>query len=493
MTLLYRIAAIFMVSSLFAMPAFADKCKDPIVDEVSALSSGDLERVERARTALTASGADVRVQVISSFHRTPSGEMNKSIEAYKDQMLGKCRSWQAADGGMKNNLVLVIVAPKQKRTYVGAGSQWDRTLSQDRKSQIVNTMNARFRDGKVGDGIVAGLAHMTDLASVKPSQENRPVTINQAGDYSGISSFLKWALFLAALGAIVLGGLWFYRQHERRRTAQRNAQTERGRCTQSLNNHEEPMAVLDAKVKQAALGDDWKAHLNDLMDQTRERYRVASSEFGAINRGTNNPDTPRLSVEEYEGMRGRYKLVAEKFAEADRMLGTVDNELRRALRGDPVVVAPIRKEPVAASQPAAGGQVPPRTAPAPQNMSRKERRAAQRSASHTGTSGGGGAKTVHHHHHHDDGPGFVTGVVVGTVLSDNHHHHDRDRPSDPVIAQPDFPSERGRSGGGEVSADWGKSSEGSGVEKSWGESGSGQAAESSWNASSDSGRSGTSY
>ncbi|OGZ07675.1 MAG: hypothetical protein A3C93_02110 [Candidatus Lloydbacteria bacterium RIFCSPHIGHO2_02_FULL_54_17] len=491
MNLFRKVLTAVVLSSVFALPAFADKCKDPIVDELSALSSNDVTRIERSRNALVTAGADVRVQVLSSFHRDPDGKMNTSLEAYKSQMLGKCKSWQAADGGMKNNLVLLLVAPKQKKTYLGAGGQWDRTLSADRKSQIVDTMNARFRDGKLPDGIVAGIDHMADLVSVKPSQEGKPVTINHAADYSGVSSFLKWALFLAALGGIIGFLIWLYRQNETRRTAQRNAQAERARCTQSLNGHEEPLAVLDAKVKQAEVTTEWKTRLNDMLDQTRERYRIASTEYGGVNRGTNNPDTPRLSVEEYDGMRGRYRTVAEKFAEADRSLGTVDSELRRALRGDPVaVVTPIREEPAVASQPAAGKQVPPQTTSAPEKMSRKDRRAAQRIASSTVPSNT--PKTVHHHHHHDDGPGFVTGVVVGSVLNDHHHHDHRDRPSDPVIAKPDFPQDKERSGGGEVSADWGKSNEGSGVEKGWGESGSGKAAESSWSSSGND-RSGTSY
>jgi len=83
--------------------------------------------------------------------------------------------------------------------------------------------------------------------------------------------------------------------------------------------------------------------------------------------------------------------------------------------------------------------------------------------------------------------------MASGITSYLHHHHDhRDRPSDPVIAKPDFPQDKERSGGGEVSADWGKSNEGSGVEKGWGESGSGKAAESSWSSSGND-RSGTSY
>lgn len=491
MKLFHRVLSALVLFLVFTTPVFADKCKDPIVDEISALSSNDITRIEHSRDALVAAGADVRVQIISSFHRNPEGEMNKSIEAYKSQMLGKCKSWQAADGGMKNNLILILVAPKQKKTYFGAGGQWDHTLSADRKSQVVDTMNARFRDGKIPDGIVAGIDHTADLVSVKPSQEGKPVTINHAADYSGFSSFLKWALFLAALGGIIAFLLWLYRQNEARRAAQRNAQAERTKCTQSMNSHEEPLAVLAAKVGQADVSAEWKTRLNNMLDQTREGYRVASVEFGGVNRGTNNPDTPRLSVEEYDGMRGRYRIVAEKFTEADRSLGVLDSELRRALRGEPVTVAMAPKqEPVAASQTASVGRENTRTASSPPRSSRKDHRTQMPNP--PAASGGGGTTKVVHHHHNDDGPGFVTGVIVGSVLSDHHHHDHHDRPSDPVIVQPNFPSEGGRSGGGEVSTDWGKSSEGSGVEKSWGDSGSGNAVESPWGSSGND-RSGTSY
>ncbi len=445
-----------VLSIIFVAPqAFADKCKDPIVDETNLLDASAKEQLQNGMAALTNLGADVRVLFLSSYHRNDQGEMNKNLAEYRDTMLAKCKSWKAADGGFKNNLILFTVVPKKKSHAVYYGGQWSPRLSSN-EARYNNDMSGRFRDGDTVGGVLIGISDVADLISVKPSQEGKAVVINHPANFSGLWKVFGWIIALGAIGLLAWLAFWIFGQTEKRRAAQREAQTERGRCSQALNAIEGLLAILKAKIAQASLPSNWVRVINESLDRAEASYNEAAARFNGLNRSSNNPDTPRLSVTEYSAMKNRYAGAATLFANAEQLIAQTEENLRSALRGDePKRNAPTQDPPV------------PQMPTNPVNT---------------------GAQTVHDRHtktHHKetiiirDSP-----VIIPTpiVIDDR----DRDRPMEdrwttqrhrdpdvPVIV--DEPSK----GGGEQ-RDWGISGKGGGTEHSWGASGSGGGREQAW-------------
>lgn len=466
------------VSLLFfaVVPAYADKCKDSVVDEINILDSGSSEKLQNAMSALTKSGADVRVMFLSSYHRNDAGAMHKSIAEYKASMLVKCKSWQAPDGGFKNNLILFIAVPKKQTSAVYYGRQWEAQLT-GQESRYNSDMTAKFRDGDMVGGIIVGLSDITDLVSIKPSQANKPVVINHPADYSGLWKVFGWLAVITAVGLLTWLAFWIFGQIEKRRTAQRSAQTERGRCSQAVNTMDGALAILKSKVSQANITADWLGMINEALDRAESKYNEAAAAFNALNRSANNPDTPRLSVAEYSAMNNRYAGVGMLFDEAASIFEEAEEGLRRALRGD--TPRPKNKT---------------ETAPAPAKPTVNADAAT--SARPAVRSVGGSAlpqppkertSEIHHHHHNQttiirESPDvFPIPVIIREEKRDEPEWSRQDRWAEERRREPDKPviaDESQENRGQEIS--WGKSGSGGGGETTWGASGSGGGEEQSW-------------
>ena len=319
---------------LFTGQAIADKCKDTVVDEVSAFSEADRTTIDKAINKLVLRGADVRVQVLSSFHNT------SSIDEYKMMFQGNCKYWQSPDGGMKNNLILLLVVPKKQVTGIYIGEQWRRYLEND-KASIKRDMDGRFRDGKLAEGILVGLKNIDVLLSVDLASAKKPIVINNntPADMSGLWSFFKWLLFIVAL---VIGGWFALRVHSRRtesRAAQREAMTERAKCVQAINGYTTPLALLKSKITTSEIEPNWSSRLNHSFTDVETAFTMASAAFKALDRSANNPETPRLSAQEYKDMALRYLDVFRKFESAQGKMSKIVADFKSALSGKPLSVS----------------------------------------------------------------------------------------------------------------------------------------------------------
>ncbi len=472
------VVCIALLSFCVVSQALADKCKDPIVDEVSAFSDADREAIGVAMNKLVVRGADVRVQMLSSYHNV------NSIDEYKKMFQEKCSSWKSPDGGMKNNLILLLVVPKKQATGVYAGEQWRRHLESG-KTAVFTDMNARFRDGKLVDGILVGLRDIDNLMSVDLANAKKPVVINNSTptDMSGLWRVFGWLLLLGTVGA----GVWFFMHIRGRReqssAAQRTAMTERAKCTQATNGYTTPLVLLKSKIASATFDQQWKDLLSAKCIDVEVAFKAASAAFNGLNKSANNPETPGLSVQEYEGMTLHYRSVSGKFDLAQSELSELESELKKAQSGKPFPAAKephekahVSETPKHHAEPDVSGREP--------NVGHRTEDVRQPSAS----GGYGSHGSTHHHqpHRRDDvDRGGDTTIIV--MSEDRHIDHpswadQRSRHQDnPVIVEPENTRHGSPSQGDGISGNWGESGQGDSVSGEWGKSGQGDSVSGSWN------------
>ena len=129
-----------------------------------------------------------------------------------------CKTWQGAEGDVKNNLVVLMVSVDDKRTGLYYGEVYRRVLDKQWNGVQKDSTNPRFHDGDFTAGMVAGLGRIAFFVDPSYSPHpngggnhhggggiaGQPLTGNDAGsvrDPSGASPFV-------VLGALVASPRW---------------------------------------------------------------------------------------------------------------------------------------------------------------------------------------------------------------------------------------------------------------------------------------------
>ncbi len=157
-----------------------------ITDYAGALSAGERARLEDMLRAREQGSSN---QVVVAIFRSLQGE---SLEDYSIRL---AQAWRIGQKGLDNGVIFLIFLDDRKmRLEVGYGLE--SRLTDALSSQILRDAVApRFREGKVGDGIAAGLDAIHQAI---------------AGTYAGAAPARRQqgpSLFTLALALIVLAGL----------------------------------------------------------------------------------------------------------------------------------------------------------------------------------------------------------------------------------------------------------------------------------------------
>ncbi len=447
------LASLLMAGNLWA----ANYCSDPILDETGAMSSNQLEKVAQAIKPLKDQGADVKVRVLKDMKGHPT------LNAMKDSGIEKCGSWKGSQpGSMKNNLILIMVVPGAQKTAFFYGDAL-KTRLDGKYNAVMSDMNAKFRDGDIADGLIIGLTDAADLNGVKISQQDaKQVVINHAADNTAGWIIAGWIIAILSLIGLGWFGVWLFGQKEVRRSAQRTAQTERGRCTSVVNNFEIPSTILKSKIRGSNVSEAKKARLLGELESVKGRYDTTTAKLAGIDRGQNDPDTPNLSVQEYENIAESYRKIANDLEMIQEELEKIERKLKAPELSDPPPVQPRPQEwPKPSTAPRREASKTVHITEPPKPDVRRERPTAPVSTTAT-------QSPTEHHHYHDCGGG-------GVIVINNESGHRRDEPH----YEPIPPTTTSRGSGEESS--FGKASiGGNGGEGKWGESTGGNGATSSW-------------
>jgi uncharacterized protein len=186
--------AVVSTAALAQSLAFPD-LTGRVVDEAGILDAGTRERLEKLSADLEAKTTDQLVVV------TLKSLQGTSIEDYGYQ-LG--RKWQIGQKD-KNNGVLLIVAPNDKRVRIEVGYGLEPTLTDAISSVIVQgSILPRFRAGDFAGGVRRGAEDIAQVLSGDAKEIQERAAQRQAAQRIDPQEFIVIAFFLLILLIIVV-------------------------------------------------------------------------------------------------------------------------------------------------------------------------------------------------------------------------------------------------------------------------------------------------
>lgn len=269
----------------------AENCSLTINDGAGVISSP--APLQEIANEIADRGGDPKIVTVAHVDGT--------LEQYAKGIVKQCQSWQSASGGIKNNLVVFAVAPKQHVFGIFYGSELKGPLDGSVAAIKSQFMVPAFKDGDFARGILRGeeqvSQHMQafNTAALHPQQVSTTVN-NQATDLSGFWTFLFWILGLGAVGFAIWAIYTAVQNSKRNKAAIRDAQQEAQKVAAMVA---ERIASLSASVEEkAALGEDVLTKKKSLWAISEEYSKVAGSE-------SFNPNADGFTAGQYETM-GRY-------------------------------------------------------------------------------------------------------------------------------------------------------------------------------------------
>jgi len=164
-----------------------------IVDQANVISAGARRTIEPKLVDLeTKSGIQLVVATVNSLE-------GQEIEPYANALF---RKWQLGEK-TKNNGVLLLIAPKERRVRIEVGYGLEGTLTDAlSKVIIVNAITPRFKAGDFSDGILRGVDDIITVLTTDASEwEKRP---SLRLDNQPASDPINWVIILIVIVVVVL-------------------------------------------------------------------------------------------------------------------------------------------------------------------------------------------------------------------------------------------------------------------------------------------------
>ena len=499
---------LFCFSCFSSSVAFgANMCSDAIIDETGKLTDQDLGNITAAINQLANVKVDVRVRILSNF------KGHTTLESLKDKLLTKCGSWRAKGNspdqiGMNPNLFVIMISLDPKSLLVTSGDALKSKIG-PRLTAINADIGAQLNAGNFGDAIMAGLKDAFDLKELNITQQNATsvsIVRNEAADTSGFVKILEWIVVLFVIIAICILALRIYQTYERRRAAQREAQSQRSRCTVAINGFQQLYQITLARMRSSKAPDEKKNPLIAELEDLKARFNAASSSYSTASRD-NDPSISGLSEDEYEAMAEKFRTIADRLEGIIQSIPRIEAKLSQP---DPVV-PPRRAESSAQRRESPNSNSKPEPIRRPRDRRPDDRRpfgspatpppapasAGSGPGVYPGTSVPASGPTVIRDTtviHEGGGSDILTGMMIGDML---HHHQDDDRRRDRhddgsggggyTPPSSSYPAPAASPGDSDERA-WGNASKGDSATTTWGNASTGDSATTAWGRDPDFGR-----
>src|SRR4249919_3438926 len=200
--LLVAVALVFVatVAAALTFPPLTGR----IVDQADIISPAAKAAIEPKLADLeTKSGIQLVVATVNSLE-------GQEIEPYANALF---RNWKLGEK-TKNNGVLLLVAPKERRVRIEVGYGLEGTLTDAlAKVIITNAITPRFKTGDFSDGISRGVDDIITVLTTDASEwEKRPAL---RLDHQPANEPLNWIILLIVIVVVVMlivspGFRWFF-------------------------------------------------------------------------------------------------------------------------------------------------------------------------------------------------------------------------------------------------------------------------------------------
>lgn len=337
----------------------SDPCDDLVSDQANIFGDG-IQSVVNEASRLVALGADVRVVTVNS--RAPSENLDK----FEVSLERRCGSWLGADQIRKNNLVVLMIAMKEREAGIYYGETWTRSLGDNTDRIRVDFMNPRFAEGDFSGGFVSGMREVGRLIDLQlhpptavPVQQSQPqvvvivstsapARVTPPPDLSGLWRVLMFGLIAAS----VLGGLFVLfklvmslrEQQNKKRAAQQQAKLMKQGAASLVNDLSPKFELLEAKITDvsgAVSAEDLKP-ITDRLSESKRLHDQACIDFAGLDHSAGDPDRPGLSIEEYEAISSGYSNVTNSLRQAVFIVNEIErsvDSLRKLVDFGPEMLA----------------------------------------------------------------------------------------------------------------------------------------------------------
>jgi uncharacterized protein len=199
---------VLLVTALWAGAALAAANFPPltgrVVDQAKILSPVTIADLERKLSDLEQKS---RIQLVVATVPSLDGE---EIEPYANELF---RTWKLGEKA-KNNGVLLLVAPKERRVRIEVGYGLEGTLT-DALSKVIitNAIAPRFKTGDFGDGITRGTDDIITVLTTDASEwQQRPSLRLDNAQSTDAGDWILLALLFGLIALLVFspGFRWFF-------------------------------------------------------------------------------------------------------------------------------------------------------------------------------------------------------------------------------------------------------------------------------------------
>jgi len=189
-------AALLLCATLAALAITFPPLTGRIVDQANVIPAATRSAIEQKLVDLESkSGIQLVVATVSSLQ-------GQEIEPYANQLF---RTWKLGEK-TKNNGVLLLVAPNEKKVRIEVGYGLEKTLT-DALSKIIiaNAIAPRFKAGDFGGGVARGVDDIITVLTTDASEWQKRPAVRVDSDWTpDVIAWLLVAALFVFVGAIVV-------------------------------------------------------------------------------------------------------------------------------------------------------------------------------------------------------------------------------------------------------------------------------------------------